>query len=89
MNGTIAIFLKQVMVIARESTLKTVLERNNGRRVAVALSSSFSFKGCLGERKSAMAVLVSIPKEATRDAICTMEGCLSALVKMMNRVRIV
>ena len=76
-------------VIARDSTLKIALERKSGRRVAVAFNSSSSFKGCLGERKSAMDVLVIIAKEATREAICTFDGCLSARVKMMNKVRIV
>ena len=88
-KGTIAIFLKQVMMIARESSLATPCERKRGKREAVAFNSSFSFRGCLGERKSAMAVLVSIAKEAIRDAICTLEGCLSARVKIMKSVRIV
>lgn len=84
-----AIFLKQVKVIAQESTLKVALERKSGRRVAVAFNSSFSSKGCLGKRCSAMDVLVIIRKEVTRDAICMLEGCLSVRLKMMNRVRIV
>ena len=82
-------YLKQVKMIAKESTLKTPLKKNNGKRVAVAFNSSSSFKGCLGERWSAMDALVSIARDATREAICMVEGCLSARVKTMKRVRIV
>ena len=61
--------LKQVMVTARERSLKTALDRKRGRRPRVAFTSSSSFMGCLGLRWSAMAVFVIITMEATRDAI--------------------
>ena len=74
---------------ATESTLNAVLEKNSRKRVAVAFNSSVSCKGWFGKRCPAMDVLVIIAREATRDAICTLDGCLSAWVKMMNRARIV
>ena len=79
--------LRRARLMAREKIFKAPLERNRSRSEAVVFSSSFIDPCFLRRRYFAMAVLVTITKEAIKEATCHQGGLLSALVKMMKRVK--
>ena len=72
--------------MASEKILKTPLERNRSRSEAVVFTSSF-VDICFPKRCLAIEVLVTNTREAIKEAYCHQAGLLSALVKMMKRVK--